>query len=212
MDKNSWKIIELVQLFAKYVEEQNDCDIDNFCRHRLKASSHWKKEDDHPWPMEAALGRTTGRLSRFADIYSKLALRPLGFNNIDDFVYLMGVYRMKNPRKGELIFEHLSEFSTGMATISRLVDRGWIREKKDPDDGRSIRLHITKAGEKKCMEALPRMKRASRMVFGPLSEEERELFLWLGGKIDRRHTTVHEQNKCQTLEEWEQVWRSELKE
>jgi DNA-binding MarR family transcriptional regulator len=51
--------------------------------------------------------------------------------------------------------------------------RGWVERRRDPDDRRSYRLHVTEAGARAIDEMRPRVERTSAIMAGRLSKAER---------------------------------------
>jgi DNA-binding MarR family transcriptional regulator len=57
--------------------------------------------------------------------------------------------------------------------VDRLERRGWVERRRDPDDRRSYRLHVTPAGEAAVAEMEPRVNEASAKMAARLSAAER---------------------------------------
>jgi DNA-binding MarR family transcriptional regulator len=62
--------------------------------------------------------------------------------------------------------------------VTKLEDRGWVRRRPDPKDGRVTLAALTKAGFRKMEESAPaHVETVRRMVFDPLTKAQvRQLF------------------------------------
>jgi DNA-binding MarR family transcriptional regulator len=62
--------------------------------------------------------------------------------------------------------------------VTKLEDRGWVRRRPDPKDGRATLAVLTKAGFRKMEESAPaHVETVRRMVFDPLTQAQvRQLF------------------------------------
>ena len=58
--------------------------------------------------------------------------------------------------------------------VDQLERRGWVERRRDPDDRRSYRLHVTPAGEAAAAEMAPRVREASVRMTERLTAAERK--------------------------------------
>jgi DNA-binding MarR family transcriptional regulator len=58
--------------------------------------------------------------------------------------------------------------------VDELERRGWVERRRDPEDRRSYRLHVTPAGEAAMAQMGPHVKAASAALAEPLTDAERE--------------------------------------
>jgi DNA-binding MarR family transcriptional regulator len=98
-------------------------------------------------PDTVALGVSLIALSNVVRRRASQALRNGPFTTIMDYQFLF-VLRSHGPMsKGVLIEANGMESSSGTEVIKRILREGWIAEKPNPEDGRSILVHITEKGE-----------------------------------------------------------------
>ena len=57
--------------------------------------------------------------------------------------------------------------------VDELERRGWLERRRDPDDRRSYRLHVTPAGERAVAEMRPKVLAANRVMAARLTDDER---------------------------------------
>ncbi|MDX2286650.1 MAG: winged helix DNA-binding protein [Bacteroidia bacterium] len=170
------KLVELVNLWAAYEESHPGAEIEDFCLDYL-SRMHPEPEpaahhDFSDWPLQRRLGKAIYRLSKINGFYTRKAMQGLPLSNLEDFVYLASLYDGRNPRKSELIHQHISEFTSGVSVLRRLADMGFVEEQHDPEDARSKRVRITDAGRQALDACMQNMNQVSDLLFSQLREDE----------------------------------------
>ncbi|MCB0665392.1 MAG: winged helix-turn-helix transcriptional regulator, partial [Saprospiraceae bacterium] len=136
-------------------------------------------------------GRTVGmlgRLGKFATLYSKKALAGYNLSTVEEWIYLLRLYMLDNPKKSELIYGLISEFPSGSEIIKRLKRKGFVSEYIDPSDRRSKRLKISGKGKKLLRDSMPKMEIVGEMALNRLNEDEKIVLDYLLNKLDAFHT------------------------
>jgi DNA-binding MarR family transcriptional regulator len=142
-------------------------------------------------PIEAVIFALIRRLYRFSSIYAKKALAEFELGSNEDYVYLLSLfYDMREPRKSELIEAHLSEFSSGIEIIKRLMKMGLVEEFDDIEDRRSKRVRITQKGREVMYRSMSSLKDILVTLFTGMRRTEKEQLAKLMMTIDERHTAV----------------------
>lgn len=184
------KVVELVNLWAKYEEEQPGLDIRDFCIRYLAEQpletdeSNWAKEK---MPINGILAMLVGKLNRYAGYYYKMAFQDQELTNVEDVIYLGRIEPMGNPKKSELIFSMLSEFPSGIEVIKRLTQAGMVEEYPDELDRRSKRLRLTERGREFLHRAYPLLDRVGALAFDRLTLAEKTTLIHLMGRLDTFH-------------------------
>lgn len=196
------KVVELVNTWAKYEEQNPDLTIEDFCVAYLAENTTNQKEDARNYfSIHGELGKMVGRLGAYASMYSKKALTKLNINNIEDLIYLMALSEMGTPKKSELIYQMLSEFPSGIDIIKRLLKNGFVEEFPDETDKRSKRLKITPAGIGIVSLGFPEIQKVSQMAFGKLSEAESNILANILRKLERFHDNHYKSIRNSEFEE-----------
>lgn len=182
------KVVELVNIWAKYEEENPNLNIEDFCIQYLSEKAH-QNAQNHSFEVSinGMLGSLVGRLGAYAQMYSKKALDKLNLNNVEDWVYLIVLHEMGMPKKSELIYKMLSEFPSGIDVIKRLLKNGFAEEFPDETDKRSKRLKITTLGMEVVMQGFPEMRKVGEMAFGTLTSLEKITLLNILRKLEVFH-------------------------
>jgi MarR family transcriptional regulator, lower aerobic nicotinate degradation pathway regulator len=195
------KIVELVNTFAKYEEQNPDISIEDFCVQYLTENLALKENQLFEIPINGELGALVGRLGAYAGMYSKKALTKLNLNNVEDWVYLIMLNEMGTPRKSELIYQMLSEFPSGIDVIKRLLNSGFAEEFPDEIDKRSKRVKITPSGLEVVQRGFPEMQKVGEMAFGKLSEVEKQILVNILRKLEHFHDKHYKSIRSAEFEE-----------
>ncbi|HMN89548.1 MAG TPA: winged helix DNA-binding protein [Saprospiraceae bacterium] len=196
------QIVALVNLFYAYAQKHPDANMEEFCRHYIAVRDLEKQSmDSSELSKDVRLGITIVRLARFAEMYTKKALAGLPLYNTDEIVYLMILDEAGTPRKSDLINQNLSEFSTGVEIIRRLVKADLVEEFPDADDRRTKRIRITDAGRAVLYQAYPKMDVVATIISGSLAEDEKDLLLQILSRLEKRHDEVYSLVKPKSLDE-----------
>ncbi len=187
-------LVEMVNLFHTFQCENPNIEvsIEDFCKHYLANKKIKEQEKYSPIykqdiPIEGQLGRFLGRMAKFSDIELKIVAQSIEVDNIEEIWYLGAMYELQSPTKSDIIHYCLSEFSSGIAVINRLLAKEFIEEYPDPKDKRAKRLHITLKGTQKLMSAFPELEKMASNIFSPLSADEKEIFFQIFAKLHKYH-------------------------
>jgi DNA-binding MarR family transcriptional regulator len=193
-------IQELIKAYGEFEANHGGGDMEAFAHYVLQSSSHEKsiEKDGFPtlglnpiineiMPIRGSLGMVVRRLYRYTLIYSKKAMEEIGLNNLEDFNYLISLWTLVNPTKSELINWNVSEFSSGIEVIKRLIKNELIVEMADEQDKRSKRLRITESGKAKlnaCFEYMPQL---TEIAFGKINDEQVKALLTALYPLEKWH-------------------------
>ena len=109
----------------------------------------------------------------FADEHAKNALVDSELSSPEVFSFLYHLNLVDSYRKMELIRMHQLEPPSGIEVLKRLLNRKFIEEFDDPDDGRAKRICITELGKQKIQEVLPKMKKVFSSMTANMSLNEK---------------------------------------
>ncbi|AFK01946.1 regulatory protein MarR [Emticicia oligotrophica DSM 17448] len=184
----SKKIVELVNLWSKYEDENPEMSITDFCVRYLAENNDTRYVTDTlKLPINAQLASLMGRLVKFSNHYAKKALDHFPLNNLEDWVYLISLMDLRTPKKSELIYEMLSEFPSGIDIIKRLIAADLVEEFPDENDKRSKRVRITEKGLQVLSESMSYMDKVGVMAFDTLSASEKEMVVNILKRLDNFH-------------------------
>jgi DNA-binding MarR family transcriptional regulator len=128
--------------------------------------------------MDASVLHVIGRLLLSAELVQrkiKDALRPLGLTYADFDV--LNTLRRRGDENGTnagvLTAATLITSGAMTARLDRLVGAGFVERVPDPDDGRSVLVRLTDAGDEIAARALDNVLTADEEFLAPLSANQR---------------------------------------
>ncbi len=197
MQKSESQLVKLVNLFYAYTQDNVRADISDFCRAYLaqeKAKEMDKVAQSRPKSIsvDGMLGRTYGMLGRFINIELKQLAEKVEMDTVEEIWYLGATFEIPTPTKSELINYHMAEFSSGIAVINRLLNKGFLEEYPDELDKRAKRLRITEAGKVKLFSCIEHLEVMSKEIFSYISEDEKEILYQILAKLEKHHALKHE--------------------
>ncbi len=86
------------------------------------------------------------RIARLHDYYLKKFLEELPINSRIEYLFINSIASGGRVKKTDLINAHLTDYTTGMDIIKRLVNNGLLAEMPDTTDRRSKILDSTSQG------------------------------------------------------------------
>jgi len=112
------------------------------------------------------------RAAKAIEIFDRDSIAQTGLN-ISDFA-ILEVLLHKGPLPVNTIGKKVLLTSGSMTTAAnRLVQKGYIKRKQDPTDGRFYFLHLTAAGRRLIQNAYAKHSRNLEMIAEVLTEAER---------------------------------------
>ena len=131
-----------------------------------------------------------GRISRLERAIAPLLQRVFSEHGLEswEFDVLATLRRSGSPYEmtaGELVSSMMITSGAVTNRIDRLESRGLIRREKDQDDGRVVRVTLTKDGFEKIEEAVPDHAANELGLIGVLQPEEQEMLATLLRKLHR---------------------------
>lgn len=105
----------------------------------------------------------------------KQLLRPYELTNLQHLV-LEGLWYQEGATAAELGKLLVLDKATLSGVLDRMLESGWIRKERDPDDGRIFRLFTTKKAETLKDELIDLRIKANEELLVDFSPEEKVLF------------------------------------
>lgn len=141
-----------------------------------------------------------GRLSRYSRLYTKKALLPLNIN-LDEFTFLGSIFRLKNPRKSDVIMINLFEPTSGTEILRRLIKLNYVKESASKEDKRSKLLRLTPLGEKTLMQAYRNMSNVGTLMAANLPENQKTELIQSLDYLNDFHANLYLNHKEDEVEE-----------
>jgi len=179
MPNNYSNIKELIELWEEYENSKHSISLKDFglwlsdkkdkedsAKEQNKVSKEVKAHFDfhNKLPLQKQFITLISRAGRFIDFYMKKAFEDLPIKSGHEFQFLITVNEMKNPRKTDLINIGITELSTGLETIKRMISAGLLEDTTDKNDKRVKRLQITKKGTNVLTKAIDKFQYLDKMI------------------------------------------------
>lgn len=134
-------------------------------------------------------------MGRYGKSYSKSAIWGSEFATQEDFIYLINLNAFGGMSKMDLIKKNVQEKPAGMLIINRLLSKGWIKQEESAIDKRSKIIEITKEGKLALEQQMDKIRKATRVVSGNLSEAEKMELIRLLTKLNDFHKDIYDENR-----------------
>ena len=143
---------------------------------------------------ESVINTLIVHMNRYARLYSKSAIHGSEFSTQEDFIYLINLKASGEMTKMELIKKNVHEKSAGMQIIKRLIDNKWVSQRSSEVDKRSKLISITKKGLEVLEKQMDKIRQATTIVTGNLTEAEKLELIRLLNKLNEFHLPIYEKN------------------
>ncbi|MVZ67343.1 MarR family transcriptional regulator [Sphingobacterium sp. DK4209] len=194
-------VLELVEEFEVSTDSSPHADIESFKQWLVK-NTHYNSVDADPnWEgkvngrsKESIISTLIVHMNRFGKNYSKAAILGSEFTSQEDFIYLINLRAFGKMTKMELIKKNVHEKPIGILIINRLMLKGWIIQEKNDSDKRSKIISITNEGIEALENQMIKIRQATNIVSGDLSEKEKTELIRLLSKLNDFHLPIYEKN------------------
>lgn len=178
------KTVALINLWAKYEEENPRAEIGQFCQDYLVSQEQKTRKVtfwQSPVPPDSTsmLTKLIGRIAKLHNLYAVDAFKDCGISSFDDFLFLNSIAHTPNPKKTDIILANFSELSSGLLILDRLKKAKLIVEQADELDKRTKRLEMTKDGASVLEACYQKLNEINEMCFSGLAEEQVKLSIQL---------------------------------
>jgi DNA-binding MarR family transcriptional regulator len=139
---------------------------------------HLERQTGQTKAMELAeMAMLWGQLDRCRHHLYKRAMLDMPVGKVEEFVLLVFLHIHGSSTKGAFAHEAMLEPTTAMEMIRRMVAKGLVQEKPDPEDRRARRMQLTEAGRQVAQDAMDAMHPVNEWLFGHLAQTERSQWI-----------------------------------
>ena len=143
---------------------------------------------------ESVINTLIVHMNRYAKSYSKSAIVGSDFSTQEDFIYLINLKTFGEMSKMDLIKKNVHEKPVGMQIINRLINQGWIEQRNSKTDKRSKVISISETGLQALGNQMDKIRQATSIVTGNLSQKEKMELIRLLNKLDDFHQEIYDKN------------------
>ncbi len=172
--------------FKKWIAE-------NYAENANVTETYWEGKENGR-TADSAISTLLVHMNRFAKNYSKAAISGSEFSTQEDFIYLINLKAFGEMTKMELIKKNVHEKPVGILIINRLITKGWVIQEESKTDKRSKVIAITNQGLQVLESQMGKIRKATNMVTGNLTETEKTELIRLLSKLNDFHKPIYEMN------------------
>lgn len=202
--KSKELLLRLVEELAVFENKSSDLSYENFVvyltqKHTIEVNNlkilpskvEVKELDQFEDNNERDITVLITFMYKYAKNYLKKALENSIINTPDEFAFLITMLKNTSFTKTELVNKLVTEKTSGIETIKRLIKKGLLEEFKKIDDKKSVYIKITGYGKNSIFEILPEISKITKIITGNLTESEVEILLNLLIKLDVFHNEIY---------------------
>lgn len=195
------EVLTLVEQFEKEYHQPSEVSatIQSFKRWIWLNYNQEQVDDEISWEgkdkgrgMDSVINTLIVHMNRYAKSYSKSAIYNSAFATQDDFIYLINLQAFGPMTKMELIKKNIHDKPAGMQIINRLIQLEWIDQKDSASDKRSKIISISTLGEAALLAQMGKIRQATQIVTGDLTNAEKKELIRLLTKLNNFHLPIYE--------------------
>lgn len=194
-------VIDLVQEFEIETNNNNhfEASVEGFKNwistknNTIVNETNWEGKENGR-SAESVINTLIVHLNRYAKSYSKSAIFGSNFSTQEDFTYLINLKAFGEMSKMDLIKKNVHEKPVGMQIINRLINQGWIEQRNSKTDKRSKVISISKTGLQALGNQMDKIRKATSIVTGNLSQNEKMELIRLLNKLHDFHQQIYDRN------------------
>ncbi|HMN25718.1 MAG TPA: helix-turn-helix domain-containing protein [Ignavibacteriaceae bacterium] len=143
---------------------------------------------------ESVINTLIVHMNRYAKSYSKSAIVGSDFSTQEDFIYLINLKTFGEMSKMDLIKINVHKKPVGIQIINRLINQGWIEQRNSKTDKRSKVISISETGLQALGNQMDKIRQATSIVTGNLSQNEKMELIRLLNMLDDFHQPIYDRN------------------
>ena len=194
-------VLDLVQEFEIETNNNNhfDTSVEGFKNwistnnNTIVNEPNWEGKENGR-SAESVINTLIVHMNRYAKSYSKSAIVGSDFSTQEDFIYLINLKAFGEMSKMDLIKKNVHEKPVGMQIINRLINQGWIEQRNSKTDKRSKVISISETGLQALGNQMDKIRQATSIVTGNLSQKEKMELIRLLNKLDDFHQQIYDKN------------------
>lgn len=165
----------------------------NYNAEDLTTEPNWEGKEKGRSP-ESVINTLIVHMNRYAKSYSRSAIFGSDFSSQEDFIYLINLKAFGDMTKMDLIKKNVHEKPVGMQIINRLISKGWVNQMASEIDKRSKVLKITDRGIQVLDKQMDKIRKATEIVTGDLTQNEKMKLIRLLNKLNDFHKSIYDKN------------------
>lgn len=188
--------------FLQYLNPQQD--INDY---KSQLVTHDEKNTlDHQHKIDINIERIIAQhliiMNRYIKFYSRTAFSDSRIKTLEEFSFLMTVVQFQQIPKSELIKRNITEKSSGIEIINRMIKNGMLMQVDNPNDMRSQMIQITDMGKGELYKIFKNMDTLGHIATAPLNDVEKAQLAKSLKKLDEFHYSNYCNKDLKDLEDY----------
>ena len=199
------EVILVLQKWADYRKTHPRSDFEAFCRFYLSRQQAPKNTRSpkmaRPTDANGLFMMSLSRSTLAFWVYMRIALKDTPLPSIEDIMFCSALNNLGESRKTDVINYAMLEISTGTDILNRLIKKGFIHQRVDPDDKRAKLLTLTASGVTALKKCYKKASMARELFLADLSEDDKSTVIQILYPLQEKHARLAIESKGRTIEE-----------
>jgi len=199
-------VINVLQQWNDYRQDHPDTGFEDFCRYYLASLKRRKSPTEtsrtnQPPDADSMFMMTLSRSTLAFWVYMRIALKDTALSSIEEIMVCAALNTLGESRKTDVVNYAMMEISTGTDILNRLIEKGFVSQRIDPDDKRSRLLTLSPAGTTALKKCFKKAGLAREIFLADLTEDDKKLVANILYPLQEKHARLSVAGKGRTIEE-----------
>jgi len=200
------KIIDALQQWSDYQKTRPGSSFEDFCRYylagsKIKTVPQSIYKPGGPTDPDGMFMMTVARCTLSFWVFMRIALRDTPLPTVEDVMLCSALNSLGESRKTDLINHAMMEISTGTDNLNRLIKKGFVRQRTDPDDKRSKLLTLSPTGLTALKQCFAKGTMAREIFLADMDDEDKKLVATILYPLQEKNSKLSVANKGKSIEE-----------
>lgn len=196
------ELVKLISAWEEYAQKNADISATEFCMYYLATESNNQLFDGlTPPDLDTVFAKLIGRLAGMQTAYSKMALQDMPGFELEWFYFLSAIYHLREVKKTQVIQYNFAEQTTGIDTLNKLKNHGYIVERTDPDDKRAKLVRLTPEGEKVLFHLYQLLYKPTLLMYNEIDAKDKQVVVNILKNTEQKHQDILSHSKTKSIDE-----------
>lgn len=200
------EVINILQKWVEYRKDHPNSEFEDFCRFYLASPAIKRLKQSGlkslpPLDTDSMFMMTVTRTTLAFWVYMRIALKDTPLPSIEDIMFCSALNNLGESRKSDIINYAMMEISTGSDILNRLIKKGFINQRIDPNDKRSKLLTLTSSGVTALKKCYKKASIARQLFLTDITDDDKKLVSHILDPVQEKHSKLSIENKGKTIEE-----------
>jgi DNA-binding MarR family transcriptional regulator len=199
------EIIQVLKKWDDYRISHPGSDFEAFCRfyisNQTQKTSARSSKAAHPTNTDGLFMMSLSRSTLAFWVYMRIALKDTPLPSIESIMFCSALNNLGESRKSDVINYAMLEISTGTDILNRLIKKGFIHQRIDPNDKRSKLLTLTASGVNALKKCYKKASMARELFLADLTDDDKKLAIQILYPLQEKHSTLSVESKGKSIEE-----------